>query len=1041
MLFLLVLWFASFDSAEPELVKGSVSELCKDKTVQAYNSGNISFHNSSLSNNMNNGLGCVMKLESCSSCQIELELKADQPFQFFCKMGHSKYCSLGCDYLNIFDMYYMNETNKYYSDLGYKEDTFRSESSSVFIMLCHGGMAANYSFQILYRNIDKLKTVVGTSDTSSATGFISSPYFPLGYAQNHETYRYEIKSTLADDFIQLIFDDWHLSETSSLYFINSNRHGQFSGDSNRPVIISDSNLLKFTFNTGVTLTAGENRDYLGFRASYRFYKDRALIRKPNTDCKGLGYLMTSSGGRISFSPSSPTRELYDCLWVVKTQDGFDGMFLKIIKLRSSGYLFRGDNELTIRAGVSSLSPVRSVFDMLDNIDNGIPHFSKTGFYIRLNASLSSSDSVILTFASYKTSPGCGSELFVCGNDRCIDRGLMCDGYDQCGDNSDEVEGCSGNTNHWDKSYQYTITIGVIVPMVISVFLIMVICLLFVMIRRCRRARLQEVRESSERLPTVSEDISGRRRRRHRRRRLNLFGNVERDSPPTYDEAIQNPPGWYLNVAFGNPVDPSLPQPPSYHEATGIDPLGASTNQRQTPGSPTSTDSSQSEVTVCSGNLSDSSSSSDDESNWDMYNGDGEGRRGRLGRHVSSLDSDSGMTEQHHSRSVTNSPSQSETVSTSVETSTEIPVPSEETLVEMQNVESAPKVDKDNNQVHEKAKDKKKGDSSEDFVVPAGPKPGGSDPQLNDCRPKVHSAARRQDMELQSYPRLTSAPVPTTRHSNSRNLSSGSEVTAENVKRPKKKPRKSKSKKIENQDIHVPSSNRLEGYSYAESMLQNGASNIPDVVSSVHEKPDELQELVQQNDIPCLEETVIENRHENSLVHQASDDISLQASDEQDAGYQVVVNVDNDDFIVVYDSLARNNKEISQPYESKDIPPGSPAPLQDVAGATGISDLKSEGKYSGEPAAEKYGHQHTGARDQEQEQLTLNDKSYDKSVRSVELQRPLPASSDKFTSLGVQSEQFQVNVQQSHKGSGSNDHNEQSFISLTNDLEKTEDIYV
>lgn len=38
------------------------------------------------------------------------------------------------------------------------------------------------------------------------------------------------------------------------------------------------------------------------------------------------------------------------------------------------------------------------------------------------------------------------------------------------------------------------------------------------------------------------DVVGRRRRhRHRIR------EIERDLPPTYDEAIRNPPGWYSDV--------------------------------------------------------------------------------------------------------------------------------------------------------------------------------------------------------------------------------------------------------------------------------------------------------------------------------------------------------------------------------------------------------------------------------------------------------------------------------------------------------------
>lgn len=33
-------------------------------------------------------------------------------------------------------------------------------------------------------------------------------------------------------------------------------------------------------------------------------------------------------------------------------------------------------------------------------------------------------------------------MFVCNNGRCINKKLVCDGYDHCGDNYDETHGCS-----------------------------------------------------------------------------------------------------------------------------------------------------------------------------------------------------------------------------------------------------------------------------------------------------------------------------------------------------------------------------------------------------------------------------------------------------------------------------------------------------------------------------------------------------------------------------------------------------------------------
>lgn len=69
---------------------------------------------------------------------------------------------------------------------------------------------------------EKLKRILGSSDTSSATGLISSPFFPLGYAQNKEVYEYILSSASADDYIQLTFDDWHLSKASLLYVSSYN---------------------------------------------------------------------------------------------------------------------------------------------------------------------------------------------------------------------------------------------------------------------------------------------------------------------------------------------------------------------------------------------------------------------------------------------------------------------------------------------------------------------------------------------------------------------------------------------------------------------------------------------------------------------------------------------------------------------------------------------------------------------------------------------------------------------------------------------------
>ncbi|KAL4234628.1 hypothetical protein ACF0H5_006269 [Mactra antiquata] len=868
---------------------GHTYDVCQKKNLQldtVGKSGYILFDNTSMDHN--HDYSCVLKIDSCSSCQIELKPVSQDNFDFYCPSGEvtSRYCSLGCDYLYIFDMNYMNETVRDYRSWQQFNRPFKSESSSVFILLCHG-YSKNYSFKIAYNTTKKLKKVQGLSNSALSTGFISSPYFPSGYAQNHEVYEYQLNSSSPSDYVQLMFEDWHLSDTSVFYFENSNVRSPISGRSPRPVVISNKNYLRFTFHTGVSLTPGNDRDYLGFHAAYRFYNNRADIPLPQTDCKSDSYHMSSVGGKIEFTASSLSKEKYDCIWVVKKNDRFQGIFMKIIKFQSNEHFLDtslDNNQLYIRDGLTSIDPIFQVVNMEDLLDSndGVIHFSNKGFYLRLQATFSSSTTLIISYASYSNGPGCDSMLYVCDNRRCIDQSLVCDGVDHCGDNSDEVAGCGDSNSHWDKSYQYTITIGVIVPMVISVFLIMVICLLFVMIRRCRRAQLNEIAGSNERLRTVSEEVSeqhgGRRRRRRRR---GLFSQIERDRPPTYDEAMQNPPGWYQNVAFGNPVDPSLPQPPSYHEAIGGQntELPSTTNQPTTPGSPVSSDSSQSEITMCSGNISDTSTStSEDDDNgerWGRYRGDGEGRRGRLGRHMSSSESDT-FTTVDQSRLSISSPEHSEPVNTaSVLTSQSVDnVDSPD--IELGNINNGNRTGRDA-KLHDKNILKIPTSESDDFVIPAGPKPGssdiagpnpsGSDIAGSNVQPDV---IRRYDSPKTSVPK----PAPRKSLDHRRNQPSECDTDQHNSDVNRSKPNRTNNSAAIN-----PAFNRSEDSTDTYYDACNNNITNTDSSSEYHNTRDGS---VSNLNITPAHSTSLHNIDDNLQSH-------------------TVVNVDDDDVIIMYDS--------------------------------------------------------------------------------------------------------------------------------------------
>ncbi|KAH3768837.1 hypothetical protein DPMN_170053 [Dreissena polymorpha] len=620
---------------------------------------------------------CVLRFQACSRCRLLITAVISRPFSFDCRtttdMNDNLQCNLGCDYLHMFDKDYKSNKTAFIVDM-HNSIRFESESSEMFIGIC--ATASSYSFTLNYTSKEKLVTRMGTVQ---GIGSLQSPFFPSPYATNYEVYRYSITGPVGS-YITLMFKDWNLAESSSFYFPNSNfKMLQVTGTANRPYVQSDFNKLDFLFQTGVAGISGENRNYIGFSLQYNITTDWANSF-PVTACDSNGYYLNSVGGVFEFRLQSTKVTLFDCLWVLKRQPGYDFLNVKIEKFKTHNQqMVRTENTLEILDGITSDSSRATTFDLLDNVDNAAGISLKHGAYIRYTGHFEANNILTVVYNSYTVAKSCISSQFRCDSGNCIHRSLVCDKVNHCGDRSDEGErGCSGDIVDPQKSYQYTITIGVIIPMVISVFLVMIICLLFVMIRKCRQAQQLQEQGSMNTVHRTNEEVgnnrpAGRfqiftsgRRRRHRRR--HYFGG-DLDQPPPYDEAMKNPPGYHQNVTFGDQIDPSRPQPPPYtataDDATevivGNQPHLHSQPHTQTSphpyphpqGSSSSTFSSESEFSRSEFNLgsgcqsSDSSSSSDGETPSGGYDPDGDGRRERVQRNRSSSGSEisSGLRQQ------------------------------------------------------------------------------------------------------------------------------------------------------------------------------------------------------------------------------------------------------------------------------------------------------------------------------------------------------------------------------------------------------------
>ncbi|XP_062582214.1 uncharacterized protein LOC134243988 [Saccostrea cucullata] len=219
----------------------------------------------------------------------------------------------------------------------------------------------------------------------------------------------------------------------------------------------------------------------------------------------------------------------------------------------------GDQKVEVRDGLTSDSQLKDT--VYPNRVYKSFNDTNKGFYIRYTGTLRPMDNLKIVYTSYRDrGPTDCSRMgmFYCNNRRCIPSELECDRYNHCGDNSDEINPkCLGGGSGYSRSTNYTMTVSVIVPLVISVFLLVILCVLFFLIRRCHIARAREMDRDAG-IPTISGGISNRRGRRGRQPQRPV------DFPPTYEEALESPPYEEPPLEYENGVL----KPPTYHEAVG-----------------------------------------------------------------------------------------------------------------------------------------------------------------------------------------------------------------------------------------------------------------------------------------------------------------------------------------------------------------------------------------------------------------------------------------------------------------------------------------
>ncbi|CAL4118348.1 unnamed protein product [Meganyctiphanes norvegica] len=279
------------------------------------------------------------------------------------------------------------------------------------------------------------------SSRNGSTGYIRSPFFPELYPKDYWV-EYELLGLNENRRVKITFLDFQISPWSfvEVQDTNESRLAVFSGNIFRPPVLTSSGpQITIRFNAN-----GETAR--GFNLQYSFIsKDSPAMIPPMSDCGGY---VTNFGGTITMmnmAKGAGNATLYDCVWIIQPPQNFafkTHVFIKVVQFE----------EMAARASIEIRQGLTSDDYLLETITGGEKQTTSkehvvsvdTGFYVRLQGFFSRDTKVAIVYTSFSVLGNCYAMTdHMCHNHRCIPKMLRCDGFDHCGDGSDEPNSCYG----------------------------------------------------------------------------------------------------------------------------------------------------------------------------------------------------------------------------------------------------------------------------------------------------------------------------------------------------------------------------------------------------------------------------------------------------------------------------------------------------------------------------------------------------------------------------------------------------------------------
>ncbi|XP_063931579.1 neuropilin and tolloid-like protein 1 isoform X1 [Zophobas morio] len=403
---------------------------------------------------------CTVEFISCPSCIVNIK------FRF---LNLSRNCdrstvfdACGCDYVWIYEPTFEQSSEQFcgrfvssnVSVLEYKSQTRKAVVEFLYNRDYQHAFTLDYFSE---RNKILLTGFPKFGNLNSTSQAINTPFFPNLYpADLTMEHMITCESTNETCRISLVFTDFLIAASSIIDFFdwNGERIYVTTGSIFRPPVIVTSGpalTIRFYANGATNL---------GFRAYYSFILGNGTGGEltPDIDCGGqVGNL----GGAITMMDMvHEGLKSFDCIWLIKPPETYLHMKTHLYVKVFSFSGFAGSAELVIRQGLTSYGPI------VENLKLSLVRFYPStvrehivpisqGFYVRLKGFFRPESRLAIVYAAFNYKQCLAGSDFLCHNQRCISTLLNCDGFDHCGDNSDEfTTSCSNDPRdrrQWSKT--------------------------------------------------------------------------------------------------------------------------------------------------------------------------------------------------------------------------------------------------------------------------------------------------------------------------------------------------------------------------------------------------------------------------------------------------------------------------------------------------------------------------------------------------------------------------------------------------------------